>query len=177
MVANFSIWVFFFSFLTASQDRGTFCLTYEASMTRLFREGRTETVRSCTNESSAFVRAVESGEVRIQRLNTKFDLLNKWLYSYALLEKCSFQLFSLWMCLFVFNVNNRDPSQTRCADGCFIQRQRNTSIYIAWPWPEVVLIDTCFASTWFPNISDWSLPSWKRLFLFLCLLPALHCLD
>uniref|UniRef100_A0A669DX99 carnitine O-palmitoyltransferase n=1 Tax=Oreochromis niloticus TaxID=8128 RepID=A0A669DX99_ORENI len=35
------------------RERGTFCLTYEASMTRLFREGRTETVRSCTNESSA----------------------------------------------------------------------------------------------------------------------------
>lgn len=32
-------------------------------MTRLFREGRTETVRSCTNESSAFVRALENGEV------------------------------------------------------------------------------------------------------------------
>ncbi|XP_013863731.1 carnitine O-palmitoyltransferase 1, liver isoform isoform X2 [Austrofundulus limnaeus] len=44
------------------RDRGTFCLTYEASMTRLFREGRTETVRSCTSESSAFVRAVENGE-------------------------------------------------------------------------------------------------------------------
>lgn len=46
------------------QERGTFCLTYEASMTRLFREGRTETVRSCTNESSAFIRALEGGEVR-----------------------------------------------------------------------------------------------------------------
>uniref|UniRef100_A0A673YWV7 carnitine O-palmitoyltransferase n=1 Tax=Salmo trutta TaxID=8032 RepID=A0A673YWV7_SALTR len=33
------------------RDRGMFCLTYEASMTRLFREGRTETVRSCSNES------------------------------------------------------------------------------------------------------------------------------
>ncbi|KAM4524282.1 carnitine O-palmitoyltransferase 1, liver isoform 2-T2 [Odontesthes bonariensis] len=44
------------------RDRETFCLTYEASMTRLFREGRTETVRSCTNESSAFVRALEGGE-------------------------------------------------------------------------------------------------------------------
>uniref|UniRef100_A0A8C1BW87 Carnitine palmitoyltransferase 1A2b n=1 Tax=Cyprinus carpio carpio TaxID=630221 RepID=A0A8C1BW87_CYPCA len=32
------------------RDRGTFCLTYEASMTRLFREGRTETVRSSSNE-------------------------------------------------------------------------------------------------------------------------------
>ncbi|XP_070803783.1 carnitine O-palmitoyltransferase 1, muscle isoform isoform X4 [Pituophis catenifer annectens] len=37
------------------RDRGHFCLTYEASMTRLFREGRTETVRSCTSEATAFV--------------------------------------------------------------------------------------------------------------------------
>lgn len=40
------------------QDKGTFCLTYEASMTRLFREGRTETVRSCTSEAVAFVRSM-----------------------------------------------------------------------------------------------------------------------
>lgn len=40
------------------QDRGKFCLTYEASMTRLFREGRTETVRSCTTESCNFVLAM-----------------------------------------------------------------------------------------------------------------------
>ncbi|XP_072311810.1 carnitine O-palmitoyltransferase 1, liver isoform-like isoform X2 [Eucyclogobius newberryi] len=44
------------------REQGNFCLTYEASMTRLFREGRTETVRSCSNESSAFVRAFEGGE-------------------------------------------------------------------------------------------------------------------
>ncbi|KAM8836472.1 carnitine O-palmitoyltransferase 1, liver isoform 2-T3 [Spinachia spinachia] len=44
------------------RDQGRFCLTYEASMTRLFKEGRTETVRSCTNESCAFVRALEGGE-------------------------------------------------------------------------------------------------------------------
>ncbi|XP_054625463.1 carnitine O-palmitoyltransferase 1, liver isoform-like isoform X3 [Dunckerocampus dactyliophorus] len=44
------------------RNRKTFGLTYEASMTRLFREGRTETVRSCTNESSAFVRALVGGE-------------------------------------------------------------------------------------------------------------------
>ncbi|KOB77410.1 putative carnitine o-acyltransferase, partial [Operophtera brumata] len=37
---------------------GRFCLTYEASMTRLFREGRTETVRPCTIESSAWVKAM-----------------------------------------------------------------------------------------------------------------------
>uniref|UniRef100_A0A671YAK7 carnitine O-palmitoyltransferase n=1 Tax=Sparus aurata TaxID=8175 RepID=A0A671YAK7_SPAAU len=46
------------------RDRRTFCLTYESSMTRLFREGRTETVRSCSNESCAFVQALEGGEVR-----------------------------------------------------------------------------------------------------------------
>uniref|UniRef100_A0A8C7F5H9 carnitine O-palmitoyltransferase n=1 Tax=Oncorhynchus kisutch TaxID=8019 RepID=A0A8C7F5H9_ONCKI len=45
------------------RDRGMFCLTYEASMTRLFREGRTETVRSCSNESCAFIKALEGGEV------------------------------------------------------------------------------------------------------------------
>uniref|UniRef100_A0A669CGF7 carnitine O-palmitoyltransferase n=1 Tax=Oreochromis niloticus TaxID=8128 RepID=A0A669CGF7_ORENI len=44
------------------RDRSGFCLTYEASMTRLFREGRTETVRSCSNESCAFIKALESGE-------------------------------------------------------------------------------------------------------------------
>ncbi|XP_063164909.1 carnitine O-palmitoyltransferase 1, muscle isoform isoform X2 [Candoia aspera] len=40
------------------RDKGHFCLTYEASMTRLFREGRTETVRSCTREVTAFVRSM-----------------------------------------------------------------------------------------------------------------------
>ncbi|XP_029978477.1 carnitine O-palmitoyltransferase 1, liver isoform-like isoform X2 [Sphaeramia orbicularis] len=44
------------------RERGSFCLTYEASMTRLFREGRTETVRSCTSESSAFVQALDGEE-------------------------------------------------------------------------------------------------------------------
>ncbi|XP_055001766.1 carnitine O-palmitoyltransferase 1, brain isoform isoform X2 [Sorex araneus] len=44
------------------RDRGRFCLTYESAMTRLFLEGRTETVRSCTRESCNFVRAMESQE-------------------------------------------------------------------------------------------------------------------
>lgn len=42
------------------RDAGKFCLTYEASMTRLYREGRTETVRSCTIESSAWVKAMDN---------------------------------------------------------------------------------------------------------------------
>ncbi|CAF1465431.1 unnamed protein product [Rotaria sordida] len=40
-------------------DSGHFNLTYEASMTRLFRNGRTETVRSCSIESSTWVKAME----------------------------------------------------------------------------------------------------------------------
>ncbi|KAM8891226.1 carnitine O-palmitoyltransferase 1, liver isoform 1-T1 [Spinachia spinachia] len=46
------------------RDKKKFCLTYEASMTRLFREGRTETVRSCTSETCAFVRAMIKEETR-----------------------------------------------------------------------------------------------------------------
>ncbi|XP_075393122.1 palmitoyl thioesterase CPT1C isoform X2 [Tenrec ecaudatus] len=43
------------------RDRGRFCLTYESVMTRLFLEGRTETVRPCTREACDFVRAMEDG--------------------------------------------------------------------------------------------------------------------
>jgi len=41
------------------RDSKRFNLTYEASMTRLFRDGRTETVRSCSIESSQWVKAME----------------------------------------------------------------------------------------------------------------------
>ncbi|XP_051004444.1 carnitine O-palmitoyltransferase 1, brain isoform [Acomys russatus] len=44
------------------RDRGQFCLTYESAMTRLFLEGRTETVRSCTREACHFVTAMEDKE-------------------------------------------------------------------------------------------------------------------
>lgn len=49
-------------------------------MTRLFREGRTETVRSCTTESCAFVRSMIRDEtVRlnslIQSVNNTFGIL------------------------------------------------------------------------------------------------------
>ncbi|XP_034390378.1 carnitine O-palmitoyltransferase 1, liver isoform isoform X1 [Cyclopterus lumpus] len=51
------------------RDKKKFCLTYEASMTRLFREGRTETVRSCTLETCAFVRAMIGDETREECLS------------------------------------------------------------------------------------------------------------
>ncbi|KAL3318411.1 hypothetical protein Ciccas_002919 [Cichlidogyrus casuarinus] len=48
--------------LTYYRIHKSFCLTYEASMTRLFREGRTETVRSCTLESLDFVECMENAK-------------------------------------------------------------------------------------------------------------------
>lgn len=60
--------------LSYYRDSGRFCLTYEASMTRLFREGRTETVRSCTIESSAWVKAMVNPDVSVQE---RMDLFIK----------------------------------------------------------------------------------------------------
>uniref|UniRef100_A0A672GXK3 Carnitine O-palmitoyltransferase 1, muscle isoform n=1 Tax=Salarias fasciatus TaxID=181472 RepID=A0A672GXK3_SALFA len=55
--------------LAQFRDQSVFCLTYESSMTRMFRDGRTETVRSCTAEAVAFVRAMEdAGATTAQRL-------------------------------------------------------------------------------------------------------------
>lgn len=56
------------------QNFGKFSLTYEASMTRLYREGRTETVRSCTVESSAWVKAMQNPKIPA---NEKIELLQK----------------------------------------------------------------------------------------------------
>ncbi|KAF2350039.1 Acyltransferase ChoActase/COT/CPT [Trinorchestia longiramus] len=51
-------------------SNGRFVQTYEASATRLYQHGRTETVRSCTRESSAFVRAMCDDSVsRTDRLS------------------------------------------------------------------------------------------------------------
>lgn len=44
--------------LAMYRDRGAFAQTYEASMTRLFLAGRTETVRPVTQESCAFAKAM-----------------------------------------------------------------------------------------------------------------------
>ncbi|XP_014240868.1 carnitine O-palmitoyltransferase 1, liver isoform isoform X1 [Cimex lectularius] len=56
------------------RNAGKFSLTYEASMTRLYREGRTETVRPCTVESSAWVKAMEDKSKTTQE---KVALLQK----------------------------------------------------------------------------------------------------
>lgn len=63
---------------------GHFCLTYESSMTRLYLEGRTETVRPVTMESTAFVKAMcnpesncEERKWLLQRAVDKHALLYK----------------------------------------------------------------------------------------------------
>ncbi|KAJ8937761.1 hypothetical protein NQ318_006624 [Aromia moschata] len=48
------------------RDAGKFCLTYEATMTRMYREGRTETVRPVTIESAEWVKAMENKEVPLE---------------------------------------------------------------------------------------------------------------
>ncbi|KAM8978785.1 carnitine O-palmitoyltransferase 1, muscle isoform 2-T3 [Sarcophilus harrisii] len=69
------------------RDKGNFCLTYEASMTRMFRDGRTETVRSCTAETTAFVRAMtDSGYMKpdLQDLFRKAAEKHQHLYRLAM---------------------------------------------------------------------------------------------
>jgi carnitine O-palmitoyltransferase 1 len=56
------------------RDFGKFSLTYEASTTRLYREGRTETVRSCTIESCEWVKSMEKSDCSSEE---KIKLLRK----------------------------------------------------------------------------------------------------
>jgi hypothetical protein len=72
------------------RDAGKFCLTYEASMTRLFVGGRTETVRSCTTEAANFVKAMEDSTVsnkeRLRLLRVATDR-HQALYMHAMMGK------------------------------------------------------------------------------------------
>lgn len=43
------------------QDQGRFVLTYEPASSRFYANSRTETLRSVTDESCEFVRAMEDG--------------------------------------------------------------------------------------------------------------------
>lgn len=56
------------------QDAGKFSLTYEASMTRLFREGRTETVRPVSIDSAAWVRSMHDDS---KLNNNRIELFRK----------------------------------------------------------------------------------------------------
>lgn len=83
-----------------------FCLTYESSMTRLFREGRTETVRSCTPDSCDFVKAMDDPQKKVCRIKvlTPFQHLFK---SYMTVYYSQFNAFiSISILLSIFrNIN------------------------------------------------------------------------
>lgn len=70
------------------RDAGKFNLTYEASMTRLFREGRTETVRPCTIESSKWVEAMEDETETVRKLTKKFHKILFTFYVFNRLFSC-----------------------------------------------------------------------------------------
>ncbi|XP_039309848.1 carnitine O-palmitoyltransferase 1, liver isoform-like isoform X1 [Solenopsis invicta] len=60
------------------RDAGKFDLTYEASITRLFRNGRTETVRSCTIESCRWVKAMEDKMITVkERVKLLMDAVKR----------------------------------------------------------------------------------------------------
>lgn len=46
-------------------------------MTRMFRDGRTETVRSCTSEAVAFVRAMEDAGATVSRTHKHIQTLKQ----------------------------------------------------------------------------------------------------
>eukprot|EP00760_Papus_ankaliazontas_P017187 PhM_4_TR17059/c0_g1_i1/m.90367/K08765/CPT1A; carnitine O-palmitoyltransferase 1, liver isoform len=48
------------------RDQGKFDHTYESSMTRLYKEGRTDTIRSVSAESCAWVRAMQDPAVAVE---------------------------------------------------------------------------------------------------------------
>ena len=48
------------------RDQGSLCLTYEASTTRMFRNGRTETVRTCSPQVKDFVLAMSDPSASVQ---------------------------------------------------------------------------------------------------------------
>ena len=56
--------------IASYKNMGKFSLTYEAAMTRLFREGRTETVRPVTAESCKFVKAMIQDPINVSRMYT-----------------------------------------------------------------------------------------------------------
>uniref|UniRef100_A0A8B9JH82 carnitine O-palmitoyltransferase n=1 Tax=Astyanax mexicanus TaxID=7994 RepID=A0A8B9JH82_ASTMX len=75
------------------RDRGMFCLTYEASMTRLFREGRTETVRSCSSESCAFIKKSTSVLRLIRNASEKHQMLYRLAMTGAGIDRHLFCLY------------------------------------------------------------------------------------
>lgn len=110
-------------------------------MTRLFREGRTETVRSCTMESCAFVGSMIRDEtVRVtpstQSATSHFGVLSRSHISSLIRQK------SVW--------------------GCWKRQLKSTKACTAWRWREEASTVTSSVFMWSPNTSEKTRPSWRR---------------
>ncbi|KAJ8311520.1 hypothetical protein KUTeg_010875 [Tegillarca granosa] len=84
--------------ITYYKNAGKFALTYEASMTRLYLQGRTETVRSLTTDSvKAFLDKSESKETKINLLRKACEF-HQGLYRDAMNGRgCDRHLFALYV--------------------------------------------------------------------------------
>ena len=130
------------------RDIGKHHLTYEASMTRLFREGRTETVRSCSIESSDWVKSMvsQSSTVTIYLSLYIFFKLN----------------------LFILNITNVKCwlnwilNRTRKEWNCSRRLVSITCSSIGMRWPVTASIDTCFACMSCQSTWKRTRHSWKR---------------
>ncbi|KAI0322757.1 carnitine acetyltransferase [Amylostereum chailletii] len=71
------------------RTRGTFTATYETVLTRLFDRGRTETIRTLTADSRAFVLAMEDPHqpVRINSMSTRHSLLRRAIQTHTALSR------------------------------------------------------------------------------------------
>ena len=127
-------------------------------MTRLFREGRTETVRPCTIESSQWVKAMHDQSVSVSRYLSSSTtsplvapfLINNFLFVFFL----RFNRF-LSLCMWA-------ADRARNGFDCLNWPASSTNEATRTPCAEKASIVTCFASTSFPNTSKSTHPSSRR---------------
>ncbi|KAF9052498.1 acyltransferase ChoActase/COT/CPT [Hymenopellis radicata] len=66
------------------KTRGEFTATYETALTRMFNKGRTETIRTLSTNSRAFVRAMVDPDISPE---TKFNLLRRAIQTHSSLTR------------------------------------------------------------------------------------------
>ena len=121
-------------------------------MTRLFREGRTETVRPCTIESSQWVKAMHDESVSVSFIRPY--------------QKCRHSL-TLGMIFAFFPVcvgvcALRNERSRPIVSRCYVKLARSINEAIKMPCVVKASIVICSACTLSPNTWKWIRPSWRR---------------
>ncbi len=87
--------------LTFYRLHGKFVQTYESAMTRFYKNGRTETIRSCSEESCAFVLAMQdkgaTREDRLQKLRVATEAHSNYAKQCSVGEGVDRHLFALYV--------------------------------------------------------------------------------